>query len=437
MITDILFAAFLVLLNGFFVAAEFAIVKVRSSQVELKANKGSSQAKIAKHILSHLDAYLSATQLGITLASLGLGWVGESVVASAVIMLFDKMGLVITAATAHSIAVPTAFILITICHIVLGEQAPKTLAIRYPLESTMIVAVPLRLFYLVLKPFIWMLNSLSILALKIVGIKPIHEQEIHTEEELRLILTESEEGGAIKQSEHDLIQNVFEFDDRFVKQIMVPSTKISAINVVMSMEQVIKKVVEENYSRMPVYKDNIDNIIGILHTKDLLQVLSNKDFTNLQQIIRPAYYIPPTKKINELLREFQTQHIQLAIITNEFGETAGLVTMEDIIEELVGEIQDEHDEEKPMVEKRSDTEFIVTAQSAIGDVNDVLPIALPESDHYNTVSGLVNFTFGRIPAVNEKKKFGGYEFTILKRFKHSVELVKLRVLDEQEAQTVG
>ncbi len=437
MITDILFAAFLVLLNGFFVAAEFAIVKVRSSQVELKANKGSSQAKIAKHILSNLDAYLSATQLGITLASLGLGWVGESVVASAVTMLFDKMGLEITAATAHSIAVPTAFILITVCHIVLGEQAPKTLAIRYPLESTMIVAVPLRLFYLVLKPFIWMLNSLSILALKIVGIKPIHEQEIHTEEELRLILTESEEGGAIKQSEHDLIQNVFEFDDRFVKQIMVPSTKISAININRTMEEVIKKVVEENYSRMPVYKDNIDNIIGILHTKDLLQVLNNKDFKTVQQIIRPAYYIPPTKKINELLREFQTQHIQLAIITNEFGETAGLVTMEDIIEELVGEIQDEHDEEKPMVEKRSDSEFIVTAQSAIGDVNDVLPIALPESDHYNTVSGLVNFTFGRIPAVNEKKKFGGYEFTILKRFKHSVELVKLRVLDEQEAQTVG
>ncbi|MBK7388488.1 MAG: HlyC/CorC family transporter [Bacteroidetes bacterium] len=431
-----LFITFLLLfLNGFFVAAEFAIVKVRAAQVDLKASTGSRVGSVAKHIVDHLDAYLSANQLGITMTSLALGWFGEEVFSEIIIHLFSFFGLNLDPASAHRAAFPAAFGLLTVLHIVLGELAPKTIAIRYPLRTTMAISLPLRLFYLIFAPLIWLLNNMANLLLRMIGIKPTIGHEIHTEEELRLILTESEEGGAIKQSEHELIQNVFEFDDRVVRQILVPRTKISAIDIDATNDEILNLVIDEQFSRFPVYKDNLDNIIGIIHTRDLLKLLRNNNFSGITAIIRPAYFVPLTKRINELLRELQTQHIQMAIITNEFGGTAGIVTMEDIIEELIGEIQDEYDEEKPSVEKKNEQEFVVNAQTSIGDVNDLLPIALPEGPEYDTISGLMNYIFGRIPAVNEKRIFGGYEFTILKRFKHSVETVHMKVVEETREET--
>jgi CBS domain containing-hemolysin-like protein len=429
MAIDLFITLVLLLLNGFFVAAEFAIVKVRAAQVDLKASKGNKIAGIAKHIVEHLDAYLSANQLGITMTSLALGWFGESVFSEIILRFFNLIGLELDPESAHKAAFPLAFGLLTVLHIVLGELAPKTIAIRHPLSTTMAVSLPLRIFYIIFSPFIWVLNNSANLLLRLIGIPPTIGQDIHTEEELRLLLTESEEGGAIKQSEHELIQNVFEFDDRVVRQILVPRMKVSAINLDWDNDVILNKVIEEQFSRFPVYKETLDNIIGIIHTRDLLKILRSNNFIGLKDIIRPAYFIPETKRINELLRDLQIQHIQMAIVTNEFGETAGIVTMEDIIEELVGEIQDEYDEEKPAVEKKSETEFIVNAQTSISDVNDLLPIAIPEAPEYDTISGLLNFIFGRIPAVNEKRNFEGYEFTVLKRFKHSVEFVQLKVIE--------
>lgn len=432
MISDILFTALLVFLNGFFVAAEFAIVKVRSSQVDIKANQGNQFAKTSQHILAHMDGYLSACQLGITLASLGLGWIGEPVVAKAVGTIATMFGANIALDSLHHISIIIAFILITVLHIVLGEQVPKTAAIRNPLASTLIIAFPLRAIYAIFTPFIWILNSLSNLVLRIFGLQTADHNEIHTEEEIRMLLTESEEGGAIKSSENELIQNVFEFDDRVVRQILIPRTKISAIDIASTKEEVVQKVIDEGYSRMPVYQESLDNIIGVVYTKDLIKILYEKNFKGINDLIRPAYYIPLNKRINDLLREFQSQHIQMAIVTNEFGGTAGIVTMEDIIEELVGEIQDEYDDEKPPVEKKSETEFIVNATASIGDVNDLLPITVEESPNYDTVSGLLNYIYGRIPAVNEKRIYGGYEFTILKRFKHSVDSVKMTIVNPDQ-----
>ncbi|MEX1189179.1 MAG: hemolysin family protein [Bacteroidia bacterium] len=435
MLSDVLITLVLVILNGFFVAAEFAIVKVRHSQIELKVSQGNQIAKISSHILTRLDSYLSACQLGITLASLALGWIGERVVANMVIVFMHKLGYASDPIVAHSIAIPVAFGLITILHIVLGEQVPKTAAIRNPLSTTLLVSIPLRVFYIVFIPFIWMLNGLSLATLKLLGLKQADHSDIHTEEELRMILTESEEGGAIKQSEHELIQNVFEFDDRVVKQIYVPRTRVVAIDIEDEPEVVVAKVIEEGYSRIPVYKDSIDNIVGLIHSKDLIRHIHTKLPVNIEALLRPAYFIPLTKRVNELLRELQRQHIQMAIVTNEFGGTEGIVTMEDIIEELVGEIQDEYDEEKPAVEKKSETEYLVNATSSISDINDLLPIAIVESNEYETVSGLVNQLFNGIPAVNEKKEFGGYLITIVKRFKHSVEQVKLEVIDTDSMHT--
>jgi CBS domain containing-hemolysin-like protein len=430
MLTDLFITLLLVLLNGFFVAAEFALVKVRASQLDIKIQKGSTRAKLAKSLLEKLDAYLSATQLGITLASLALGAVGEKVISQIVIRSFEKSGWEINPLTIHSISLPIALTLLTFFHVTIGEQIPKMIGIKYSMQTALVIAWPLRIFYFIFSPFIWFLNNASNMVLRLVGIKKVGEEEVHTEEELRLILTESEEGGAIKPSENELIQNVFDFDDRVVKQIMVPQNRVIALDVELGKHEITKKVIEEGFSRIPIYLGDIDNVIGIVHSKDLLKALIENKFKSLKDIMRPVHFVPESMKINELLRDFQKHHIQMAIVTNEFGSTAGLITMEDIIEELVGEIQDEHDEEKPNVEKKNDTEFIVNAQASIDDVNQALPLALPENPHYETVSGYINFIFGRIPATNDKRFKDGYEITILKRNRQSIETIRLKVSEE-------
>ena len=428
---DLFITFLLILFNGFFVAAEFALVKVRASQLDVLVKKGSARAKLAKSLLSKLDAYLSATQLGITLASLALGAVGEEVISHLVIKIFSTTGWVTNPVNVHSVSLPIALTLLTFFHVTLGEQIPKMIGIKFSMDSLLLFAWPLRIFYFICSPFIWLLNKTSNVVLRVIGVKKVGEDEVHTEEELRLILTESEEGGAIKPSENELIQNVFDFDDRIVKQIMVPQNRVVALDVELGKGEITKRVIEEGFSRIPIYLGDIDNVIGIVHSKDLLKALIENKFRTLKDIMRPVHFIPESMKINELLRDFQKHHIQMAIVTNEFGSTAGLITMEDIIEELVGEIQDEHDEEKPNVEKKSDTEYIVNAQATIADVNDALPIALPENTHYETVSGYINYIFGRIPAVNDKRKKDGYELTILKRTRQSVDTVKLKVLEEE------
>lgn len=425
MVAGLLITFLFVLLNGFFVAAEFAMVKIRASQLDLKAKQGSGRAKLAKELTEKLDAYLSATQLGITLASLALGAVGEEVISHLVERAFHSTS--VSAATVHSISLPIALALLTFFHVTIGEQIPKMIGIKYCLATMLIIAWPMRIFYFIFGPFIWSLNKSSNLILRIVGIKKVGDEDVHTEEELRLILTESEEGGAIKPSENELIQNVFDFDDRIVKQIMVPQNRVVAIDVEEGKNEITKIVIEEGFSRLPIYLGDIDHVIGVIHSKDLLKALIDNKFRSLKDIMRPAHFVPESMKINELLRDFQKHHIQMAIVTNEFGSTAGIITMEDIIEELVGEIQDEHDEEKPNVERKSDTEFIVNAQATIVDVNDVLPIALPENSHYETVSGYINFIFGRIPAVNDKRLKDGYEITVITRNRQSVESIKFKM----------
>jgi len=426
---DLFITFLLILTNGFFVAAEFSLVKVRASQLDVKAQRGSSRAKLAKSLLEKLDAYLSATQLGITLASLALGAIGEETISHILQRVFPSLEGVAN----HGVSLTIALTLLTFFHVTIGEQIPKMIGIKYCLPVILFIAWPLRIFYFICSPFIWFLNQTSNLVLRIIGVKKVGEEDFHSEEELRLILTESEEGGAIKPSENELIQNVFDFDDRIVKQVMVPQNRIVAIDVELGRNEVTKRVIEEGFSRLPIYLGDMDNIIGIVHSKDLLKALIDNKFKSIKEIMRPVHFIPESMKINELLRDFQKHHYQMAIVTNEFGSTAGLVTMEDIIEELVGEIQDEHDEETPNVEKKSESEYIVNAQAAIQDVNQALPIALPENPQYETVSGYINYIFGRIPGINDKRRKDGYDITIVKRNRQSVESIRLRVHEKNES----
>jgi CBS domain containing-hemolysin-like protein len=419
----------LVLLNGFFVAAEFAMVRVRGSQIEIKAKAGSSTAKIAKGIMANLDGYLAATQLGITIASLGLGWAGQEVVTKLMLNLFSAFGLVITSPFIINSSHVVAFVFITVLHIVFGELAPKSIAIQRSVRTVMTIAVPLRFFFLVFRPFIWFLNGFANLMLKAFGINTIPGSEAHhSSEELQYLLEQGKETGAIDSTEHELIQNVFDFNERVVKNIMVPRTKISAVDINTEQDELLEILITEGYSRMPVYEDTIDKIVGIVHAKDILPLLARKSSFQLKDIIRKPYFIPETKKINDLMAELQQKRIQIAIVLDEFGGTAGMVTLEDIVEELVGEIQDEYDEEKPIVEKVNDTEFIVNALAPIYDVNSHLPHDLPEDGDYDTVSGWLGDIFGKIPDVGEQKESSGYNITVLKKSDQNIESVKLELL---------
>jgi CBS domain containing-hemolysin-like protein len=324
-----------------------------------------------------------------------------------------------------------AFITITVLHIVLGELAPKNMAIQQAERVSLIIALPLRIFYLVFKPFIWLLNATANAFVNLIGFKPVNEEEtVHTPEELRYLLEESTKSGVIGLSEHELLENVFEFSDTPIKQIMVPRGKISAIEASLSVEEVIEKFVEQGYSRMPIYEKSIDNIIGVIYAKDLIKVIMRGEKITLLDIIHPAFIVSEEEKINKLLYQFQKQKIHIAIVIDEFGGTAGLVTIEDVIEEIVGEIQDEYDEESPLIEKINEREFVVKASTPINDANDHLPVALPESDDYETVGGLVISLLGRIPEMYELINLENYSCKILKRSKRYVELIRLTLKND-------
>lgn len=422
----------LVFLNGFFVAAEFAIVKVRASQIEIKAKSGNSVANLAKHITNHLDGYLAATQLGITLASLGLGWVGEAVMTKVVVNFLALFNIELVGTFQTNIGHILAFSIITILHIVFGELAPKSIAIQRPVGTTMALTLPLRFFYMVFRPFIWVLNGFANLILRILGFGVTMNEVHHSSEELQYLLDQGKESGALNLTEHELIKNVFDFNERVVKNVMVPRTKITAVEVDSPKELLLNTIISEGYSRVPVYDGSIDKIVGIVHAKDLLPQLVDKQEIELKNIIRKPYFIPETKKINDLLAEFQQKRIQIAIVLDEFGGTSGMVTLEDIVEELVGEIQDEYDEEHPIVEQVSQTEYIVSASANIHDVNEYLPLDLPQSNDYDTLSGLVSELFDKIPDVGECKEFHGYAFTILKKTQQNIESVKMERLEQTD-----
>ncbi len=425
MALDILITFLLVFLNGFFVAAEFAIVKVRASQLEVKITQGNSIAKLSKHIVSHLDGYLAATQLGITLASLGLGWIGEPVVSKIITNSMTFLGLTINPETAHNIALPVAFIIITVLHIIFGELAPKSLAIQRPVKVTMFITYPLQFFFIVFKPVIWMLNSLANFILKLIGISPVHGADVHSSEELKYLVKQGQESGKIDAAEYKIIKNAFDFSEQTAKQIMVSRVNVFAIDLNDFNEAMLNKVIDESYSRIPCYEDNLDNVAGVVYLKDILIAARKKEPINIRSIMRTMLVVPESKSIGLLLNEFQTKHQQIALVVNEYGGTEGIITMEDILEELVGEIQDEYDNEIPFVEKVGDKTYHVLASTALDDINELLPHPIKKDEQYETLAGYLILNFGKIPVVKEKLILENYECTVLKKNKSTIVLVQL------------
>ncbi|MBL0018579.1 MAG: HlyC/CorC family transporter [Bacteroidia bacterium] len=425
MALELLFTFFLVFLNGFFVASEFAIVKVRASQLEVRVAEGHRAANLASHIVNHLDGYLAATQLGVTLASLGLGWIGEPVFSKVFLSITHALGIEMDEHLAENIAFVFAFTLMTMLHIIFGELAPKSVAIQRAEKVTLIVSFPLRVFYLVFKPFIWALNGISNVLLRVAGIAPSHEVEVHSNDELKFLMQQGHKTGAIEATDYDIIKNAFNFSERTARQVMVPRTQLLAIDLEDFDDQKLEEILEARFSRIPCHAGGLDNIVGVVYLKDLLLKIRRGEKFEIRDVMRPMPAVPETKKIGPLLKEFQQKHEQIAVVVNEYGGTSGIITMEDILEELVGEIQDEFDDEAPFVEMIKEGTYHVLAGTALDDINDMLPHAIKKDEHYETLAGLLSLRFGSIPAVNDKIEFDGYEFTVLKRDKNVVTLVQL------------
>lgn len=422
----LLLALFFVILNGFFVAAEFSIVKVRHSQIQIKAEGGNASAKQAEKIIKNLDAYLSATQLGITLASLALGFIGESTMHHILEAAFSKLSIDIAPETLSTMALAGSFLVVTMMHIVFGELVPKSIAIRKSEATTLFVAWPLLLFYNIFKPFIWLMNAISNAFLRLINIHPVAGHEIHSTEELQLLVKQSAAGGEIEEENYEIIKNAFDFTDHTAKQVMVPRQNIITIDISEDNDVILSKIIDSGYSRIPVYENSIDNIIGIFYTKEIMrEYIKNKD-VDLRKFLREVFFVVGSKKISELMNVFQQKKQHIAIVIDEFGGTEGIVTLEDILEELVGEIQDEEDDEQKLVDEVAENTFWIHATQPLDEINEYLPAPLPEDPEYNSLAGYIMYQLSDIPEENQEFRLCDYAFKILKMQNKSVEMVELK-----------
>lgn len=419
----LLLVFFLVLLNGFFVASEFAIVKVRSTRIIQLSEEGNLRAKIAQKIIANLDAYLSATQLGITLTSLGLGWVGEPAIAKLLLPIFSFLK--IPSNLHHLIAGIIAFSIITFLHIVIGEMAPKSLAIRHAEKTTLFVARPLHLFFSIFKPTIWLLNSSANILLKWLGISLVTDQQhAHTEEEIRMLVAQSHKSGIIDQVELSLFDNIFDFADRVGREVMVPRVDMVCVYAHDPLEKSIETIKNSHYTRFPLCGKDKDDILGIIHIRDLYESLVSGKQTSLMKIIRPSILVPETMEIKDILQTLQKNKTELAIVIDEYGGTSGLVTIEDIIEEIVGEIQDEFDNEQPFFQKRKNATSI-DARLLIEEVNEYFNINIQDENN-DTIGGWFFSQIQTVPRIGSQVTYDSYQFIVQEMDQRSITRLLVR-----------
>lgn len=407
-VLNLFIALVLVLLNGFFVAAEFAMVKARASRIDAMALEGRFSAKLASGILGNLNAYLSACQLGITLTSLALGWLGEPTIARMIEPTLKSFHLPDSAI--HVIAFIIGFTIVTAFHITIGEQVPKTYAIRKSEQVTLWSAVPMVVFYKLMYPFIWVLNGASNWMLRKSGIEPESEHDaVHTEEEIRLLVKESHKNGLIDNTELALVDNVFDFTETVAREIMIPRTELACLYADRSFEENMEIATKEMRTRYPLCDPDKDNIIGFVHIKDLLKARDGLD--DIRKVVRPIMSIPESMSISALLKMMQKNRTELALLIDEYGGTSGIVTMEDILEELVGEIHDEFDQYRPSIEKRDEYTHSVDGMLHIEEFNDYFGLEI-ESDDYDTIGGWMYAQVEIPPKKNQRVQFEDFEMII-------------------------
>ena len=411
-------------------ATEFAIVKVRSSRLDQLVAEGNKKAVAAKHVVQHLDEYLSACQLGITVTALGIGMVGEKTFEFMLHPLFEMIGISDKYMTIFTIG--TAFAIATFLHVVVGELAPKTAAIQKAESITLLFAKPIMFFYKIMYPFIWFLNGSARVLVGIFGMKPASEHELsHTEEELRLLLSESFKSGEINKSELKYVNNVFEFDERIAREIMVPRTEIIGIEQNESFTNIIHYIASEKYTRYPIYDGDRDNILGFINAKELLTHGLLEQLTDdslvLEDFINPVIRVIETIPIQELLVRMQKERIHMAILMDEYGGTSGLVTVEDILEEIVGEIRDEFDDDEIAdIRKITDHHYLLNAKMLVEDVENLLNITL-DAEEVETLGGWFLTVNNGIKA-SKNIELGSYIFSIYEQQGHQIHYIEVRPL---------
>ncbi|MDR1653353.1 MAG: hemolysin family protein [Prevotellaceae bacterium] len=432
MLVPILLILFFVAALGFLTAAECALIQSRSSQLEEKMQSERSTARLAIKIIENIDKYLVAIRIWCIVALIFI--VLYALKAYSFIPSgegkFNFAGYIIL------------FLIITVLISIFGISMPKSFAARNPETTACITAYPVRFIYLIVSPLVWFINSVSIIFLKLFRTEIFSEQETYTQEELKYLIEQASEQVADNKGDTEegnakltIIKNAFEFSERSVRQIMVPRTRMTAIDLNDYHSKTIEHVIEEGFSRIPCYADSVDNIVGMVHLKDILKELrSTTADIDLKQILRPVSFVPESKRIVLLLSDFQKQHQQMAMVVNEYGGIEGLITMEDILEELVGEIQDESDNETPFVQQVKEKTYHILAAAAISDINHELPHPIDRDKQYDTLAGYLIDKFGKIPLLKEKLIDDDYEFTILKKAKTSIVLVEARDLIQENLQ---
>ncbi|MEQ6377945.1 hemolysin family protein [Bacillaceae bacterium S4-13-58] len=430
---NIVLIILLIALTAFFVATEFAIVKVRSSKIDQLVAEGIKGASSAKKVITHLDEYLSACQLGITITALGLGWLGEPTVEDILHPVFEQLHINPNIASILSFAI--AFSFVTFLHVVVGELAPKTVAIQKAENIALLFSRPIILFYKIMYPAIWLLNGSARVLVGMFGIKPASEHEIaHSEEELRILLSESYESGEINKNELKYVNNIFEFDERVAKEIMVPRTEMIVFSINDTFENIIDTVKFENYTRYPIIEGDKDNVVGFINIKELLTSKIKNDLPDpsikLEEFVNPVIRVLESTPIHDLLVKMQKERTHMAILMDEYGGTSGLVTVEDILEEIVGEIRDEFDEDEvPEVRKLSENHFIINARLLIQEVNDLLGIELND-DEIDTIGGWFMTQSFDIETYSEIE-VEGYLFKIYEREGHHILYLEVKKLPEE------
>lgn len=418
----------LVAANGFFVAAEFALVGLRPSRIETLAAAGSRSAKRLLELLRNLNSYLSACQLGITLASLGLGWIGEPAIAR---LLEGPLAGRVSDWWRHTIAFVIAFVIITSLHIVLGEQAPKLIGLAVAERVALAIALPMQIFYKLASWPIRALDWASARTVQLVGIKATAEHaSTYTEEELRRLVDISRESGHLRAEERRLIHRVFEFSDTLVREAMVPRTEMAAIPNTCSLKEITKAFEQHRYSRLPVYRESFDDVVGFIHSKDVMPYLLHPEKFKLEDVLQPPLYVVDTARLEHVLRQMQKAKMHFGFVVDEHGGLEGIITLEDLLEEIVGDISDEHDEEvNEQITEVDNHTFVLAGGLAVRDLNRRLKTSVPESETYTTIGGFLMTEAGHVLKPGEVVTYDGLVFHVERVEKRRVMRVTLQILE--------
>ena len=414
----------LVLANGFFVAAEFAFVGVRRSRIETLAAEGDKRAKRLLDVLTNLNAYLSASQLGITLASLGLGALGEPLVEA---LLGGWLSQYFSEASRHVVSYLIAFVIITALHITVGEQAPKLVGLQIAEKFALATALPMQIFYRIFKLPIRLLDSASARLVRMLGLNAEAEHaSVYTEEEIRQLINVSHQSGHLNEEERTLINKVFEFSETTVKEAMIPRTEIVAVAENCALEEITKTFEESGYSRLPVYRGSLDEIVGVLHSKDLVCCLLHPEQFDLGQILIKPSYVVDTAHLEDVLRQMQNEKFHFGFVVDEHGGVEGIITLEDLLEEIVGDISDEHDVEvEEQIHEQTDGSYLLDGGLAVRDLNRRLDLHVPISDDYTTIAGFLMSQAGQVLSEGDTVPFNGHVFQIEKVDKRRIKMVRM------------